>query len=386
MKRCNGLFVVISLCASLMVCLSLGLLIPRKCVAADEKAAKSSKAVPSWQAKWDNTLAAARKEGKVTVVTFVGAETRNALSQAFKAKYGIDLDFTVGQAAATLTKIQAERSAGLYSADAVINGSSAISQLFKKNGLLDPLASALILPEVTDPKMWYGNKTPYFDKEGTGIGFLSQYNSCVLRNTELVKEGEITSFHDFLKPQWKEKVVMYDPSISGSGQQFLATLAEAWNVEEVSTWLRRMLKEQNLNLSRDPRLQVEWVARGKYPLALAVYTDQLVNFLVSGAPIAQLKVKEGGFVTSSTGCLGLFNKPAHPNAAIVFVNWLLSREGQIAFTSGFGGPSNRRDVKATGVYASLTPLPGDKYFLEDEEGMLKRIELTKTWAKIVAEK
>lgn len=81
-----------------------------------------------------------------------------------------------------------------------------------------------------------------------------------------------------------------------------------------------MLKEQNLTLTRDPRLQVEWVARGKFPVGLAVYTDQLVNFAALGTPIAQQKVKEGGFVTASTGGLSLFNKPAHPNAAIVFAN------------------------------------------------------------------
>ncbi len=385
MKRCCKLFSNMIFIAGIL-CFSIYVLMPVESAAREEKAAKVTKAVPAALNKWEETLAAAKKEGKVTVVTFVGSETRAALTKSFKAKYGIDLDFTVGQGAATLAKIQAERNAGLYTADAVVNGTSVLT-LFKKSGLLEPLASVLMLPEVTDQKMWYGNKLSFFDKEGTGLGFLRQYNSCVLRNTESVKEGEITSYLDLLKPQWKDKVTMYDPSISGSGAMFMATLAlGVWNVEDAGTWFKKMLKEQNLAVTRDPRLEVEWVARGKYPIALATYTDQMVNFLASGAPIAQQKVKEGGFVTSSTGALGLFNKAAHPNAAIVFVNWLLSKDGQIAFTSGFGGPSNRKDVTATGVYAALTPLEGDKAYDEDEEGMLKKNSLTKTWAKIISEK
>jgi len=383
MTRRSEMFSNMVLIAMIMCFLGHVVLRPVKVEAREEK---TLKAAPFSQKKWEEILAAAKKEGKVTVVTFVGSETRLALTKAFKAKYGIDLDFTVGQGAATLTKIQAERGAGLYTADAVINGTSVLT-LFKTNGLLEPLASALMLPEVTDPKMWYGNKISFFDKEGTGLGFLSQYNSCVLRNTELVKEGEITSYNDLLKPQWKDKVIMYDPSISGSGAMFMATLSlSAWNVDEAGNWFRKMLREQNMTITRDPRLQVEWVARGKYPIALATYTDQMINFFVSGAPIMQHKVKEGGFVTSSTGALGLFNHAPHPNASIVFANWLLSKEGQIAFTSGFGGPSNRKDVKATGVYAALTPSEGDKAYDEDEEGMLKKNELTKTWGKIISEK
>lgn len=351
--------------------------------------AKPATAAPvkaAWQEKWDTNLAAAKKEGKVTVATFIGPETRDALIKGFSSRHGIDIEFIMGRWNETLTKIQAERRAGLYATDAIINGNSAMIA-FNEQGMLDPIDRSLILPEVVEPKVWFNDEINYFDKGKTGIGMLAQYNSLVLRNTELVKEGEVTSFRDLLKPQWKNKVVMYDPSIGGTGSNMFAKLSiEEWNVEEASKWLRQMLKEQGMILSRDPRLQMEWVAKGKYPIALAVYTDQLVNFLAAGAPIAQQKVKEGGIVTSSTGGLGIFNRPAHPNAAIVFVNWLLGKEGQTVFTSGFGGPSRRKDVKAEGAYAALTPIPGEKVYIEDEERALKKNELMKVSAAIIAEK
>ncbi len=337
------------------------------------------------QIAWENTVAAAKKEGKVVVVTFIGAETRDALSKAFSARYGIDVEFVIGSPQETSTKIQAERNAGLYLSDVVVNGFSSLL-IFRDTGVLDPLEPALMLPEVTDPKMWLNNQMPYTDEARYTIGFLNQFNSEVLRNTDLVKENEITSLRDLLKPQWKDKVIMHDPSVSGTGTGLWSILIlDAWNQDEASKWLTQMIREQAMVITRDPRLQMEWVARGKYPVAVAVYTDQLVNFLAMGAPIAQQKIKEGGVATTSTGGLGLMKRPAHPNAAIVFVNWLLSKEGQIAFTSGFGGPSRRVDVKTEGVYAALMQMPGDKAFIFDEATTLKRNDLMKIAGQVIAQ-
>lgn len=339
----------------------------------------------AWEQRWQTHLTAAKREGKVTVASSVGPETRDAMTKAFSSKFGIELEFVMGTAAEVLPKVQAERRAGLYAVDATINGTSSLI-MFKNQGLLGTIEPALVLPEVTDPKMWFNDVIPYFDKYRTGIGFINQYNSCVLRNTDLVKEGEIASYDDLLKPQWKDKVVSFDPSMPGSGNAFFATLSfGVWNVEQATNWFRQMLKEQNLVLTRDARLQVEWVARGKYPVGLGVNTDPLVNFFVEGAPLAQQKVKEGGFITSSIGGLGLFDKPAHPNGSIVFVNWLLSRDGQIAFTSGFGGPSSRKDMKVAGAYALLAPMAGDKAYIEDEEHIAKKVELQKVAAQLIVE-
>ncbi len=356
-------------------------------VASPPPAAKSSAtapAKPSAQQKWDDTLAAAKKEGKVMVVTFVGSETRDAISKAFTAKYGIGVDFVVGPGSETIAKVQAERRAGLYTTDVVVNGLSTMLNLSNLQ-LVDPIAPYLITPEVADPKMWINNQIPYFNKAGTGVGFLSQYNSYVLRNTDLVKEGEITSYRDVLKPQWKDKVVLNDPSIPGTGMMLWAILVWDFGQDDASQWLKQMITQQNMMINRDPRQQLEWVARGKFPVGLAVYTDQLVNFLAQGAPLAQQNVKEGGCVTTSTGALGVYNNPPHPNAATVFVNWLLSKEGQTVFVSAFGGPSRRLDVKTEGVFAALAPVPGVKAYWEDEDMVVKRNDLAKIAAQVIAQ-
>ncbi len=341
---------------------------------------------PAWEEKWGSTVAAARKEGKVIVVSMVGPETRIALTEAFKSKFGMELEFIIGRAAETIPRVEKERGAGLYLTDVTVDGGRTMIQL-KNLGFLEPIDPVLILPEVADPRMWFNNETFYFSEDRTSIGFLKQFNSGVLRNTDLVKEGEVASYSDLLKPQWKDKVVMDDPSVGGAGNNLIGALSfGSWNVDQTSNWLRQMLKEQNVTLSRDPKLEVEWVARGKYLVAVAVWTDQLVKFLEIGAPIAQQRVKEGGFITSSNGGVALYNRPAHPNAAVVFVNWLLSREGQEIFASHFGGPSRRKDVKVEGVYGALAPVEGEKAYEEKtEEQIANRMKLLDVSAQIIAE-
>ena len=92
MKRCGVLAGV----AIFLICLmARDFMAPRPTEASEEKAAKAVKVMPAWQQKWEDTLAAAKKEGKVSVSTFVGPETRNTLAKAFKAKYGIDLELSL---------------------------------------------------------------------------------------------------------------------------------------------------------------------------------------------------------------------------------------------------------------------------------------------------
>ncbi|MDZ4246646.1 MAG: hypothetical protein U1D67_05975, partial [Dehalococcoidia bacterium] len=73
---------------------------------------------PEWQQKWETTLAEAKKEGKVNMYALWGQEPRAALSQAFRDKYGIDVEFTsFSRGSEMLAKVQTENSAGLNIAD-----------------------------------------------------------------------------------------------------------------------------------------------------------------------------------------------------------------------------------------------------------------------------
>jgi len=323
--------------------------------------------------QWEKTVAEGKKEGKVMVYTIIGSASRQALSAAFEKRYGIQLEFWSGARGAEITqRLLTERQAGLYLADAVIAGTTDLIPDLKPKGLLQPLDSFLILPEAMDAKAWRGGQLPFLDKQHTAVGMLVQYLRHLIRNTDLVKEGEITSYKDLLKPQWKGKAVLRDPTTTGNANTWITFLAlKVWGLEPTKEFLRQFAQTDPAIL-RDTRLQVEWVARGKYPLGIATRMENTDEFVRKGAPIAWVRVAEGGLISAGSSSLGIINRPAHPNAVKVFLNWLLTREGQTVLAKAYGYPSGRSDVSTEGIDTSGLPTPGEKFYLDDEENILAK--------------
>lgn len=341
----------------------------------------------SWEQKWEATLAGARDEGTLTVYSVWAAEVTNPLRAAFKKKYGIELEFgSVGRGPELPPKVQAENRAGLYIADGFGSGASTLVTAMKPAGLLGPIEPLLILPEVTDPNYWMGGQVPFLDKDRFVVGYSVLVDRNILINISMIKDGEITSFNDLLKPQYKGKIVMGDPTLSGSANSTFSHLAyNVWNVEQASLWLRKLLKQQEAVLNRDDRLLTEWVARGKYPIALGPRQPAVIELRRAGAPIKLVDQHEGYRATPSGGCVAVPAKPAHPNAATVFINWLLSAEGQRVFALGYGAPSRRLDVSTEGIDPNLIISPQEKVFFDSEERIIQTSGLLEVARKILQE-
>lgn len=334
-------------------------------------AAKATTVPPKtgWEHRWETTLAEAKKEGSVSIYTLWRPDTRIALTRAFKEKYGIDLEFSpFGRGAEMAAKVQAEQRAGLYAADAFGAGAPSLLVVMKSEGFLGPIEPSLVLPEVLEGKVWHGGKFPFLDKENLAVGMIGVVIPTMLYNTDLIKEGEITGHKDLLKPQYKGKITLNDPTVTGAGPGLIAHLGEnLWGEAEAADFLRRLVKEQEVVIQRDTRAQVETVARGKYAIAMAPSQPNATEFLAMGAPVKFVLLKEDNRTTISSGGLSVPKRLAHPNAATVFVNWLLTREGQSVFAKSFGTPSTRVDASAEGIDPLLIPKPSEKYYAETEE-------------------
>ncbi|MBI2934072.1 MAG: extracellular solute-binding protein [Chloroflexi bacterium] len=337
-----------------------------------------------WKIRWDATLTAARDEGLVTIYATVSPEVRVAISKAFNRRFDIRTEFVTGTAAELTLKLLTEGQAGLYLGDVVLAGAAPLITSMKPEGLLAPVRPVLILPEVLDGKMWHGGTLPFADRGTMAMALTTQFNLGLIRNTAMVREESLASFNDLLKPEWKGKLVMFDPTVSGSGSNLVAAwVLGGWGMETTKEYLRGLV-QQEPSLTRDQRLLVEWVAREKYPLGLGGGTGHVASFIRAGAPVQPVQTAEGGYVTWGPGGLGVPVKPAHPAAAAVFINWLLSREGQTVFSEAFGSPSKRVDVPDTGKYASFLPIPNAQVYVEDEEGALARGQIIRMAGEIMA--
>lgn len=333
--------------------------------------------VPSsadWRADWEKSLVAARKEGRLSVHTGgTSASTRDTMVKVIREKFGIEMEFLSGRAGELAQKVLSERRAGLYLVDINIRGPVTALNVLKPAGALDPLEPLLFLPEVLDSKVWLGNSLNWVDKEHYALYFLAYPSGQLGFNTNMVRADEINSWRDLLNPKWKGKMLLQDPTLTGT-RWFQVMYSSIMGVE----YLRELAKNEPV-IMRDQRLMVEWLARGKYPLLIDPPTAEFEEFFKLGTPIHQKTPKEGGYITGGAGGLTLFNKAPHPNATKVFINWLLTKEGQTVFSQASGSPSSRLDVTTEFINPWSLREPGIQYRdVRSEEVVMQGIDYLET--------
>ncbi len=320
-------------------------------------------AQPAWQSQWDKTVAAAKQEGKVVLFTTVVADTKNDLTNAFTRAYGIQPEYMTMSGAEFATKLLSERRAGVYSTDLFNGGITTLYTQVKPAGALDSLKDGLILPEVTDVSKWYGQRLPFVDKENMICAFAASAGSYINVNTTIVKPGEVKGYADLLNPKWKGQIVINDPTIAGRGLDWFQVMDKLMGPDFVP----KLLAQEPV-VTRDRRLQVEWVARGKYGIGLALDTSSAQEFIKSGAPLSVVWPVEGPQLSTEKGGLALINQAPHPNAARVYANWMLSREAQTLWSKDELLQSAREDVPSDFLPPEQVRDPKKKYvYMETDE-------------------
>lgn len=345
--------------------------------AAQAKASKSSSvaATPS-SGEWDTLVKRAQQEGKVVIYNSGIGDTAGQLTKAFHDRYGINLDFLTGRGGEIIQKILTERSAGLYVPDIATSGVTPYVTIIAPANIVLPLEPLIIIDEVRDATKWRLGRIPFLDKKKQLVPLASTRQSkYVCINTTLVKPNEITSYNDLLNPKWKGKIVMNDPTVVGHGNSWISfMMIRLYGREKGTEYMKKLLLNQPM-IQRDERLQLEWVAKGKYPVLIAAKPTLVESFVKLGAPLDWANLKEPG--STSSGSLNLYamqNAP-HPNAQKLFVNWVLGREaGEIIATSS-GYPSERLDVSTAGYEPSELPGPADAR--EDEDYVLQKSDVLK---------
>lgn len=311
-----------------------------------------------WKTEWERTVRAAEQEGQLTVyIGNYGAVIEAGVFQ--KAFPKIKINYISGAGTDLTQRITAERRAGKYLADVYNGGGISLYTMLYQTKMLDSIRSALLLPEVTDPTKWWEGKHKYADREGEHI---LVYEGNVAAgagagyNNQLVDPKEYKTYWDFLNPKLKGKIISSDiRKVRGAGipWQFLY-----YSPELGPKYLRRLFGEMEVTMTADFRQAVDWLASGKYLFCLPIQGGQIYRAKNQGLPVDQFDpfhFKEGVNLSSAFGSLAIFNRAPHPNAAKVFVNWLLSREGQTLFQKVISVPGDARNSRRIDVPKDHVP-------------------------------
>jgi iron(III) transport system substrate-binding protein len=169
-------------------------------------------------------------------------------------------------------------------------------------------------------------------------------------NTNLVKPEEYPkAWEDLSKPMWKGKLALDETNVL----LFTATKAE-WGSEKALTFWRGIAANQPSIRSGNTET-AQLLAAGEFPLVINVYTAEPGRLAEQGAPVKVIPIEP---VFLQLQMVGLGAKAAHPNAAKLFINWLLDDDGQKALADN-GVPAARPEilVKAAPYLANLRLLP-----------------------------
>jgi iron(III) transport system substrate-binding protein len=258
-----------------------------------------------------SVVEAAKKEGKVVIYGSLESGIMDEIEKVFTRKYGIGIDYFRAASNKTLDRVLTEHRANRTLSDVVVTNRGPML-LLKKDKIfaryISP-ESANFAEDVKDPE---GLLSPIYRMVIVGI----------LYNTKLVKpEDAPKSLEDLLTPKWRGKWVMPDPSRHFTTGVWVRNL-EAFYGKDWLDFAKKMAASRPI-LVESFIPSVQKVISGE-ALAGITYVKYVHIFGKDGAPLDYVRLPR---MLADGHNAGITAKAPHPNAAKLFVDLLISREG-----------------------------------------------------------
>jgi iron(III) transport system substrate-binding protein len=259
-------------------------------------------------------IAAAKKEGELTwYTTQIVNQFARPAAEAFQKKYGVRVNYIRADSNEVTLRLQNEGKAGRVMAD-----------VFDGTGATAALKAANLVAKYTPES---ANRLPerYKDKDGYWVAT----NLYVLTpgfNTDLVKKGtQPRTFEDLLDPRWRGKIA-WNSSVTPSGAAgFVGVVLAHMGQEKGLAYLRQLSGQKVVGLQVAARQVLDQVIAGEYAIALNIFNNHAVISAMKGAPSAWIPMEPALAVFS---CLSLTAGAPRPNAGKLFIDFLMSEEGQ----------------------------------------------------------
>jgi iron(III) transport system substrate-binding protein len=303
---------------------------------------------------FQNTLAAAKKEGELTISAVTSNTVPASRVEAFSKLTGIKTNVVVLSAPQSFARLSAERASGKLSMDVRMSGFDHETYALRDLG---HAASFGDLPNVLDPGIkWTTGLKLMAPGEMTLIYRLTGWSMVV--NRDIIPDKDAPkSWKDLADPKYKGKIIWYDPRVDGIGCTSFFGLVDIYGKEWGDNFLRNIAV-----VTRVPYQYDRQVARGEFGIGgptIASSMGQLMS-IPEPRPVYLLHPSDGIIVNASA--VTLLKDAPHPNAAKLWANFLLSREGQQTEADMFGGGPIRADVTPAEPEYALSlrdkPLPG----------------------------
>jgi iron(III) transport system substrate-binding protein len=295
-----------------------------------------------WQDKWNATLAKAKTQK--LILTQHGNDAIPEVVKAFEKKYGIEVEVSAQRPSRALARIRTEQKNGQYLWDIWLAATSNMTNIAAPAGMMEPLDDVLILPEVADMSNWRDPKYVFGDKGHNVFTFRNYVTRSVFRNVNVAKGVKIRSFDDFLNPALRGKIAIRDSSRPNAAAFVLALMQDRKGAD----FVKRFLTEMRPTIYESPKQIFNAVVRGGAGLAIGARETEYSRCVLDGG--CKNIIEPDGFEYILSWGVAIFKNAPHKEAATIWVNWLLSKEGQQVMVEKWakhnidGAVSMRKDV------------------------------------------
>ncbi len=265
--------------------------------------------------EWETVIAAAKREGEVTVYTaYLSPRTNDPIAKAFEKKYGIPVNYLAARGSEIRERIRAEQNAGRFLGDVLHHALSSVSTWAKDDNNLMPLGN---IPNALNLKQPFKTLADRFQVP------IFTINYGFLVNTRIVKpQDEPKSWTDLLDPKWKGKMISDDPRAAGGGAVMFRMLHDRFGKD----YLEKFAAQKPV-LGRDYAVMARRVAQAEFPLYVPYILSDYSN--IKGLPVKFIVPEEG--VSYGSYAAAVMRNAPHPNAARLLADFYLSDEVQTIY-------------------------------------------------------
>jgi iron(III) transport system substrate-binding protein len=310
-----------------------------------------AQAPQGYPADYAKLVDAAKKEGTLVIYSTTDASSSNPLVSDFEKLYpGIKVEYSDLNSTELYNRFIAEVAANSGTGDLIWSSAMDLQVKLVNDGLALTYAS----PEIPSLPKWSVWKNEAYGTTYEPIAFVY--------NKRLVPEADVPQSHnDLLKllttkgDAYKGKVTAYDPERSGVGYLFVNEdvkyFPQAWD-------LFKAFGKVNAKLYTSAGAMLERTASGEHTIAYGIFGSYALARAKKNPAIGVVLPKDYTLVTSRVAFIS--NQAKHPNAAKLFLDYLLSKRGQDIVANKALLYSLRNDVEGEATAKRVAELIGDK--------------------------
>jgi len=301
--------------------------------------------------RMERIVAAARKEGTLTLYTTIAEKDLPALIKPFEAKYGIKVNTWRAGTDKVLQRSLAEAAANRNEVDAIHFGSPEMEALAREKVLQPVLSPSYRLLQP-------GSVPPHHQWAATLLSvWVQAYNTGVVKKEDLPK-----TYADLLDPKWKGKL-----GLEAKNQDWFQAVVDIMGGGDKGLkFFSDLVAKNGVSPRTGHTLLTNLVVSGEVPLALTVYNYMPEQAKKKGAPVDWFALEPA---VARSNAVGVARKAPHPHAALLFHEYMLT-EAQPLMVGIDYVPTNT---------TVASPLKGVKIVITDP---IRTLDEAEKWQKL----